>query len=197
MESKIQELTNKLLQEGVERGNAEAEKIVAAANEQAANILKEAKAEAETIVAQGKKDAQALEQNTKSELKMFNAQALNALKTEIANVICDDVVKQTVKELTSDKAFMQEFMLKLAEKWGAQEDIVISTEDAAGLKTLFAKKAKAMLDKQVKIEQVNGHKTAFTVAPADGSYKVNFGDEEFVAYFKNFLRPQLVEMLFN
>ncbi len=196
MESKIQELTNKLLQEGVEKGNAEAEKIIAAANEKAAKIVDDAKAEAEGIVAQGKKDAQALEQNTKSELKMFNAQALNALKTEIANVVCDNVVKQTVKELTDDKAFMQDFMLKLAEKWGAQEDIVISTEDAAGLKAVFAKKAKAMLDKQVKIEQVNGQKAAFTVAPADGSYKVNFGDEEFVAYFKNFLRPQLVEMLF-
>ncbi len=196
MESKIQELTNKLLQEGVEKGNAEAEKIIAAANEKAAKIVADAKAEAEGIVAQGKKDAQALEQNTKSELKMFNAQAVNALKTEIANVVCDNVVKQAVKELTDDKTFMQNFMLKLAEKWGAQEDIVISTEDAAGLKAVFAKKAKAMLDKQVKIEQVNGQKAAFTVAPADGAYKVNFGDEEFVAYFKNFLRPQLVEMLF-
>ena len=196
MESKIQELTNKLLQEGVEKGNAEAEKIIAAANEKAAKIIADAKAEAEGIVAQGKKDAQALEQNTKSELKMFNAQAVNALKTEIANVVCDNVVKQAVKELTDDKTFMQNFMLKLAEKWGAQEDIVISTEDAAGLKAVFAKKAKAMLDKQVKIEQVNGQKAAFTVAPADGAYKVNFGDEEFVAYFKNFLRPQLVEMLF-
>ena len=196
MESKIQELTNKLLQEGVEKGNAEAEKIIAAANEKAAKIVDDAKAEAERIVAQGKKDAQALEQNTKSELKMFNAQAWNALKTELANVVCDDVVKETVKDLTDDKTFMQNFMLKLAEKWGAQEDIVISTEDAAGLKAIFAKKAKALLDKQVKIEQVNGQKAAFTVAPADGSYKVNFGDEEFIAYFKNFLRPQLVEMLF-
>ena len=36
MENKIQELTQKLLAEGVEKGNAEAEKIVAAANEKAA-----------------------------------------------------------------------------------------------------------------------------------------------------------------
>ena len=28
------------------------------------------------------------------------------------------------------------------------------------------------------------------------SYKVNFGEEEFMNYFKEFLRPQLVEMLF-
>ena len=55
---------------------------------------------------------------------------------------------------------------------------------------------KALLDKGVTIQQVNGIKTLFTVSPADGSYKVNFGEEEFMNYFKAFLRPQLVEMLF-
>ncbi|MCR4613688.1 MAG: hypothetical protein K5778_06785 [Bacteroidaceae bacterium] len=197
MENKIQELTQKLLAEGVEKGNAEAEKIVAAAEEKAAKIVADAQAQAADIVAKGKKDAESLSENTKSELRMFNAQALNALKTELANVVCDKVVKDAVKTQMDDKAFMNEFMLKMAEKWGAQEDIVISAQDAAGLKALFAKKAKALLDKGVKIEQVNGQKTAFTVAPADGSYKVNFGEAEFEEYFKNFLRPQLVEMLFS
>lgn len=196
MENKIQELTQKLLHEGVEKGNAEAEKIVAAAQEKADKIVADAQVQAADIVAKAKKDAEAMAGNTKSELMMFNAQALNALKTEIANVVCDKVVKDVVKGQTDDKAFMNEFMLKLAEKWGAQEDIVISAQDAESLKALFAKKAKALLDKGVKIEQVNGQKTAFTVAPADGSYKVNFGDAEFEEYFKSFLRPQLVEMLF-
>ena len=196
MESKIQELTNKLLQEGVERGNAQAEAIIAQANEQAKQIIEAAQAKGAEIDAQAKKDAQALNDHTKSELKMYNAQALNALKTEIANVVNANVVKDAVKEITGDKDFMNNFVLKLAEKWGAQEDLVISTEDAASLKALFAKKAKALLDKGLKIEQVNGQKTAFTIQPADGSYKVNFGDAEFEDYFKSFLRPQLVDMLF-
>ena len=196
MESKIQELTNKLLQEGVERGNAQAEAIIAQANEQAKQIIEAAQAKGAEIEAQAKKDAQALNDHTKSELKMYNAQALNALKTEIANVVNANVVKDAVKEITGDKDFMNNFVLKLAEKWGAQEDLVISTADAASLKSLFAKKAKALLDKGLKIEQVNGQKTAFTIQPADGSYKVNFGDAEFEDYFKSFLRPQLVDMLF-
>lgn len=196
MESKIQELTNKLLQEGVEKGNQKAQEIIAEAQAKADKIVADAKSEAAVIVAQAGKDAQAMGENTKSELRMFNDQALNALKTEIANVVCKQVVEESVKGLTDNKDFMNEFMLKMAEKWGAGEDIVISTADAASLKALFAKKAKALLDKGVKIEQVNGQKTAFTIQPADGSYKVNFGEEEFVAYFKNFLRPQLVDMLF-
>ena len=32
--------------------------------------------------------------------------------------------------------------------------------------------------------------------PTNGSYKINFGEEEFIEYFKEFLRPQLIEALF-
>ena len=196
MNNKIQELTEKLLTEGVEKGNAEAEKIVASANEKAAQIIADAKAKAEEMVAAAKKDAKGVEENTKNEIKMYAAQAVNALKGEITNVVCQKVTGEAAAAVAGDKAFMNEFMLKLAEKWGANEDIVISAADAASLKALFQKKAKALLDGGVKIEQVNGQKTLFTVQPADGSYKVNFGEAEFEDYFKSFLRPQLVEMLF-
>lgn len=196
MENKIQELTEKLLKDGVEKGNAEAEKIIAAANEKASQIVADAKAKSEEIEAAAQKNVQGMEENMKSEIKMYAAQALNALKSEIADVVGEKIVKETAVEMAGDKDFMNEFMLKLAEKWGAQEDIVISTEDAASLKALFAKKAKALLDKGVEIKEVNGKKAQFTIAPADGSYKVNFGQAEFEEYFKNFLRPQLVEMIF-
>lgn len=196
MGNKIQELTEKLLKDGVEKGNAEAEKIIAAANEKAAQIIADAKAQAAEMELAAQKNAKGMEENMKSEIKMYAAQALNALKSEVANAVCDKVVKEATEEVTGNQDFMNEFILKLAEKWGAGEELVISAADATSLKALFAKKAKALLDKGLKIEQVNGQKTLFTIQPADGSYKVNFGEVEFEAYFKNFLRPQLVEMIF-
>ena len=196
MENKIQELTNKLLNEGVEKGKLEADKIIASAKDESAAIIADAQKKADEIIAAAKKESESLNENTKSELKMYSAQALSALKTEVANVLTDNAVNEVVKQSVADKDFMNKFLLKLAEKWGAQEDIVISTEDAEGLKAVFAKQAKALLDKSVKIEGVHGQKALFTIEPADGSYKVNFGEEEFEDYFKSFLRPQLVEMLF-
>ena len=105
-------------------------------------------------------------------------------------------MKQTVDDIVDDKQFMREFMLKIAEQWGVNEDIVISTAEAQELKSFFAKKAKNLLDKSVKIEQINGIDTLFCIQPSDGAYKVNFGKDEFENYFKAFLRPQLVDMLF-
>ena len=196
MENKIQELTDKIYREGVEKGNTEAQKLIANAQDEAKKIVEDARKEAEAIVAASRKSADELAENTKSELKLFAGQAVNALKSEIATLVTDKIVNADVKAFAADKDYLNAFIVALASKWSVNEPIVISTADADGLKKYFASQAKALLDKGVKIEQVNGNKTLFTVSPADGSYKVNFGEEEFMNYFKEYLRPQLVEMLF-
>ena len=196
MENKIQELTDKIYREGIEKGNEEAQKLIAKAQEDALKIVEDARKEAESIVAAAQKKADELSKNTQSELKMFAGQAINALKSEVATLVTDKLVGEDVKAFAANKDFLNAFIVELASKWSANEPIVISTADAEGLKKYFAAKAKDLLDKGVKIEQVNGIKTLFTLQPADGSYKVNFGEEEFENYFKAFLRPQLVDMLF-
>lgn len=196
MENKIQELTDKIYREGVEKGNEEAKKLIAQAQEEAKQIVEDARIEAASIVAQSQKSADELAENTKSELKLFAGQAVNALKSEIATLVTNQIVTANVKNFTADKNYLNAFIVSLAQKWSVDEPIVISTQDAEGLKKYFAAQAKGLLDKGVKIEQVNGNKALFSVSPADGSYKVNFGEEEFMNYFKEFLRPQLVEMLF-
>lgn len=196
MENKIQELTDKIYREGVEKGNTEAQKLIANAQDEAKKIVEDARKEADTIKATAHKSADELAENTKSELKLFAGQAVNALKSEIATLVTDKIVNADVKAFAADKNYLNAFIVALASKWSVNEPIVISTADAEGLKKYFAAQAKGLLDKGVKIEQVNGIKTLFSVSPADGSYKVNFGEEEFMNYFKEFLRPQLVEMLF-
>lgn len=193
---RIQELTEKIYREGVEKGQAEATRLIEEAKQQAAKIVVEAKEQAQAIEAMAQKKAAELDNNTKSELKLYTSQALNALKSEVTNVLTDGVVKQAVAGLTVDQNFLGQFAVALASKWTEDEPMVISTAEADSLKAYFAAKAKDLLDKGVTIQKVNGKESLFSIAPADGSYKVNFGKEEFETYFKNFLRPQLVEMLF-
>ena len=164
--------------------------------EKAILAVKKAQKEAEDIVAAAEKKAAELQENTKKELQLYAGQTVNALKSEVANCLTNNTVEEAVKALAADKDFLCQFVVALASKWSADEGVTISSPEADALKAYFASKAKGLLDKGVKIEQVNGVKSLFTIAPADGSYKVNFGEEEFNAFFKSFLRPQLVEMLF-
>lgn len=193
---KIQELTDKIRREGVEKGQAEAAQIIEQAKAEAAKIVAEARRQAEATTTQAQKAAADLESNTKSELKLYLAQALNALKSEITNVVSNKIVSQSVAAAVADKDFIGKVTVALATQWAKDGGITISTADADALKAYFASQAKALLDKGVKIEKVNGQPALFSIQPKDGSYRVDFGQEELESYFKAFLRPQLIEMLF-
>ena len=193
---KIQELTEKIYREGVEKGQAEADRIIGEAKQSAEQIIAEAREQAKAIEAQAQKKAGELDANAKSELKLYTSQALNALKSEIVNVLTDKISKDAAANLAADKNFLGQFAVTLAGKWAENEAVVLSSSEAESLKSYFAAQANELLDKGVTINKVNGKDTLLTISPADGSYKVNFGKEEFEAYFKNFLRPQLIDMLF-
>ncbi len=193
---KLQELTDKIRREGVERGEAEAAQIIAKAQQQADKIVADAKTQADAIAQQAAKAATELETNTKNELKLYMAQAVNALKSEIANIVTDKVVAQAVDGATAEKDFIGRITVELAREWAGQGDIVITTAQGKELKSYFATQAKELLDKGVTINEVGGHPALFTISPADGSYRVDFGKQELEDYFKSFLRPQLIDMLF-
>jgi len=91
---------------------------------------------------------------------------------------------------------MQKTILGLVQEWGKNQNITIEAKDAKSLTDYFAANAKDLLNKGVKITEANGVKADFTIIPEKAGYKITFGDEEFIAYFKEFLRPKLVEMLF-
>lgn len=196
MDTKIQELTDKIYKEGVEKGNEEAGRIIAEANSQKQVIISEAEAEAKKIIAAAEKQASELKKNTEAELKLFATQSVEALKSEITNLITGEITSSNVKSIVSDKAFMQKVILDMAKEWAKNDVLTIQTADADALTKYFESNAKDLLDKGIKIEKVSGKEASFTIVPSDGSYKVTFGEDEFVAFFKEFLRPQLIEMLF-
>lgn len=194
--NKIQELTTKLYSEGVEKGKEEAERIVAEAKAQETKIVEEAQKKADEIVANAKKESAELKKNTESELKLYATQASEALKTEITNLLTDKLATSNVKAAMEDKTFMQKLIAELVQNWTKNETLVIGTENAEALKKYIEGNAKSLLDKKVKIESVNGVKSGFVLSPEDGAYKVNFGEDEFIQYFKEFLRPQIRKLLF-
>ena len=140
--------------------------------------------------------AKDLDKKTRAELKLYTEQSVNAVKTEIVNLLANKIAADSVKAATADAKFIQGLIAKLAEQMAKEGEVLIEAKDAEALKKYFAANAKGLLDKGVKIAEVKGIKTDFTIQPAKGGYKLAFVDAEFIAYFKEMLRPQLVEELF-
>ena len=199
MQSKLQELTEKIYQEGIEKGNEEAKSIVEAAKKKASGIVEAAKKEAGQIVNSAQKTAIETKKNTESEIKLSSKQALNALKQQITNVLNSKVIGSATGE-----AFDAEFTKKIVDttlkNWAKNQtsdlSVLISKEQEKELSAHFNKSLKDLLDKGLEIEFDTSVKAGFQIAPKDGSYKVSFTEEDFNNFFKQYLRPKLIELLF-
>lgn len=192
----LSELTDKIYAEGVEKGNQEAQRILDEANAKAAQIVAKAEKEAADKLAKAEKKAQELDAHTKAELKLYTEQALNALKTAVVDLLNGEIVKNNVKAATTDAKFMQSVILQMATAMAKDGDVRIEAKDAEALRKYFAANAKDVLAKGIKIEEVKGLKTDFQIVSEKAGYKLAFGEAEFEAFFKAFLRPQLIELLF-
>ena len=196
MDQKIRELTDKIFNEGVEKGRAEADRILAEAREKSSKMLEDAQKEAEAIRKNAEKGRDELKSNTTSELKLYTGQTLQALRTAITDSITDKIVTESVGKVTADPSFFPSIIAKVVGNWTPGEEVVIETADAKALEAYFAKEAKELLDKGLTIKEAAGRTTEFTLMPKNGSYKIEFGESELIELFKSFLRPRLVEMLF-
>jgi V/A-type H+/Na+-transporting ATPase subunit E len=198
MEDRLQVLTEKIYQEGVQKGKAEAEEIIVSAKKEAEKIIAEAQKKSENLLANARKEAEALLKNTQSEVALSSRQALSALKQEMVSVIGSELVKSSVKPAFGDADFVKSIIKLAIEKGSTEENLLLYISESAKADTekFLASNMKGVLDKKVTIQSVNGIKSGFQIGPADGSYKVSFTDDDFEAFFKELVRPGIVKYLF-
>lgn len=201
MQTKIQELTDKIYNEGLEKARQEAESILRETNEKAASIEKEAEKRAAAIVEEAEKKAETLKKHVDSELKMSISQAVAALKQELASLVTMKAVQPAVKELFSNVDFLKSVVEKVVTGWGEKESldlrVVLAAKDQNELEAHFKNQLADELNKGLELVFADGLKSGFKVGPADGSYLISFTDQDFINFFKAYLRPKTSELLFE
>lgn len=197
MENKLQQLTEKLYAEGLEKGRAEADQILSDAKVQADKIVADAKSHAAKIAKDAEQKAEELTKNTANDIRMASAQTLSALRSEIEKIVLCDVVDQKVSAAWSDLSFVKGLITDAVRSWDPSKEapITISVAEAmvgdvsASMAEHFSSSADVVFDGKMRIP--------FRIAPRDGSYYVSFTDEDFATLIKQSLRPRVVEMLFG
>ena len=112
---KLQELTQKLYEEGLSKGKAEGEAILEKAKAEAAEIIKKAREEAEAIKAKAEKDATDHRTKVEGDVKMAAVQAIQATRGEIENLIVAKAVDAPLKQALADQDFIKEIDNYVAE----------------------------------------------------------------------------------
>ena len=86
-DNKLELLTKKIYEEGIEKAQQDAQDILNKAKNEADNIVKEAENKANAIIEKAQSESAALRQKTETELGMSAKQAVAALKQQITNLI--------------------------------------------------------------------------------------------------------------
>lgn len=196
MDSKIQELTDKVYNEGVLKGTAEAERLVAEAEARAIEREKAAEQKAEEIIRSAQRQAEELKSNTKRELQLYATQLVEATKASLTAELSGRIASDNVKALMVNPEFIQQFMLGVVQGFDLSRGVEIVGADADKLAEYVAGNARHLLEEGLTIKSVAGKHTEFTVKPHDGGFKLQIGEAEFLELFKSFVRPQLAEQLF-
>lgn len=190
--TKLQQLTDKLYQEGLEKGRAEAESLVAEAEARAAKIVAEAEARAAKIAADAERKAEDVEKNAMTEIALAGKQAVAKIKSEIETLIVAKVTAEGIKSANLDPAFIKDMLLAVAANWnnGAKADLKALLPEAkkAELGAAFDSAAKALLAEGVEVGFSNDVKSGFKVGEKNGGYYISFSDESFEALLGGYLR---------
>ncbi len=196
MDAKIQELTKKVYNEGIQKANDEAAKILAVAEAKAQEIEAKARELADETIKNATKKAEDLRVNTERELKLYANQLSSSIQSELTNKLTGKICSDNVKATMTDPAFMQNIILEILKSFNLNKGVVIETAQAEALTKYFEANAKATLEQGLEIKSIAGKTTDIVVRPKDGAFKIQIGEAEFEELFKSFLRPQMVKMLF-
>lgn len=201
MQNKLQELTDKLYNEGLSKGKQEGEEILAKAKVQAEEMIEKAKAEAASIIAAANKDAEDLKTKVHGDLKMAASQSIAATKKDIETLVVTKMTaEQTSKALTSAE-FVKEVILAVANGFNAEEptdlEIVLPEKLKKDLEPFIAGELTKVLKGGVEASFTKKIAGGFTIGPKDGGYFISFTEETFNALISEYLRPATKKILFG
>ena len=202
-ENKLDILTKKIYEQGIEKANHDAQEIVENANKEAEKILGEAKRQALEIVEKANKEAEELKTKVTADVKMAATQSIAVTKQEIERMVVTNAAEQGVKANLSSADFVKELVKSVVKAFNPDNaspvalDLIMPENLKAEVEPFVKNEIAKMFKAEVNVEYSKKMNGGFKVAPKDGGYVIQFTDDEFTQLIANYLRPATKKILFG
>ena len=201
MQNKLQELTDKLYEEGLSKGKEEGARILEEACQEAERILTEARANADAIREEARKEAAEMKSKVESDLKMASAQTLQATRRDVESLVVAKISDEKVSAALSDPDFLKNLITAVAQRFSAQEsadlNLILPESLQARLEPFVKGELAKALGKEVSASFTKKMAGGFCIGPKDGSYYISLTDESFKRLIGEYLRPVTRKFLFG
>ena len=198
---KLQELTQKLYDEGLAKGKQDGEALLQKAAAEAEGIVMKAKEEAEAILAKARKDAEDYKVKVEGDVKMAASQAVQATRADIENLVVAKTVDITVDKALSNEDYLKGIITAVAQKFSADEPadlaLILPENLKAKLEPFVTGELGKLLGKGVEASFSKKVAGGFKIGPKDGGYFVSMTEETFKDLIGSYLRPATKKLLFG
>jgi V/A-type H+-transporting ATPase subunit E len=198
MEQKLENLTQKIYDEGVERAKKDAEEIIQKARKDAEKIIHDAQTQAEKIHKQADNESAELKRNTRADLHLAANQAISALKQQIKELLALRILKKQTSQLFADPAFLKEMILAITQKWDPREAVEIQLDDS--LRNKIDEAFENSIRKEVQDLTIDFNKRlsrGFRISPEGDAFQITFTDEDFNEFFRPYINEKTEKILFS
>ena len=203
MQNKLQELTDKLYNEGLSKGKQEGEAILNEAKAKAGEIIAQAKAEAAKILSDAGKEAEEMKSKVTGDLKMAAAQSISAARQEIENLLIGKVADKDIDAALSSADFVKQIITVVAKAFDpassepADLSVVLPESLKKEVEPFLRKELASALDSEIEVSFSRKISGGFTIGPKGEGWFVSFTDETFRELISAYLRPATKKILFG
>lgn len=196
-EIKLDNLIQKIKEEGVQEAKKQSEDIISQAEEQARQILEDARIKRDSIIRVGRVDADNLKKNGQEALRQAARDVLLSLRERIIELF-DSVVKNRVSQQLSPEN-LKDIIKKIIENFKKGEspdiEILLSRQDKKELEGVFWKAFADELKKGVTLKTSPHIEKGFRIGEKNKNFYYDFTDEAIAQTFKLYLNPKIRDLL--
>lgn len=203
MQNKLQELTEKLYNEGLTKGKQEADTIISQARKESDEIVAAAEAKAQQIISDAEKKAAELQSKVSGDLRMASNQSITATKQYVESMIVAKSVDGNIAKTLSDASFVKELLTLVVKSFNASNpesvplEVILPTAMKSDLEKALAGEFAKDLSKGLEINYVKGVANGFKIAPKGSGYIISFTGDDFSKMIAAYLRPATRKILFG
>lgn len=199
METQLEDIIQKIQDEGVAAAEARAKEITALAEKQAAQRIQAAQDEAATIVKDAEKERDRLIASGESALQQAGRDLILAVQKRVTAMF-ESVVDESLGAALSAER-VGEIVVALVQAWNDNQDgtfeVLVPQTDREAIEATLRKALSDKVAAGVDIRPVSSITAGFRIGRRDGAVYYDFSSESLAEMLAAFLNPRLSEIMKN
>jgi V/A-type H+-transporting ATPase subunit E len=197
MEVQLQELLDKIKNEGVKAAEAEAARIREEAEKRSRDAIQRAEQQAAEIVARAREEAARFEQTSREAVKQAARNAILGVRQGVVGIFDALLARETREALSAQN--LTEVIVALVKAWPEKQiaslEALLPPEDLKKLEKGLKARLVEELKKGFELKPLAALEAGFRIAMKDGSAYYNFTDQGIAQILAEYLNPRIAGLM--